>query len=507
MLTVDQFINAYTGWAKDVDGAAGIQCVDLAKEHFRLAGVPDWSTAIGGDGYSDQIWYNRSRWAKWYSLIDKSQGFQNGDMVLFPHAARGGWTHPDSHVCFYYNGQEFGTNQGKKPACLKNTDWSDALGALRWKMWEGEELPYGYSKLIRNKITAMVYRGNRAAGYSLHVLSADGETALYDITKFDTDKVRKAAVVNGGYFQFKNDQPDPYGRHYGVEQDAAAGNSYTQAPKQSGILAYYEDHDGNCEYMTADQYFGSPEDVNFAITPYAVRIHKGQKVFGRSVNYGDKDDEPNTQTAAVKFDNGDWAVAVFPDKICPRDTVTFFDAFRGVEELILMDSGGSTQMLAWNNSTMSMEKKLYTERKLPNVLVIAQIIDGPDTPAEIIQEPEDVPIVVPEPIEIPEEDESMSEQVVTVPEVTPEQQQPTPAAAAPAGENYDVQTITGAIVKVISKIADLIDVKSIMTVMVIYTLCYLTINLIPIDEKFFQIAQYITIFYFGYQVGKAAVKK
>ena len=55
MLTVAQFIKGYTGWSKDVDGAAGVQCVDLAKEHFRLAGDPNWRTAIGGDGYADNI--------------------------------------------------------------------------------------------------------------------------------------------------------------------------------------------------------------------------------------------------------------------------------------------------------------------------------------------------------------------------------------------------------------------------------------------------------------------
>lgn len=47
MVSVKEFIRAYTGWAKDVDGAAGIQCVDLAKEHFRIAGDPNWQSAIG----------------------------------------------------------------------------------------------------------------------------------------------------------------------------------------------------------------------------------------------------------------------------------------------------------------------------------------------------------------------------------------------------------------------------------------------------------------------------
>ena len=237
MVSVKEFIRAYTGWAKDVDGAAGIQCVDLAKEHFRIAGDPNWQSAIGGDGYSDNIWYNRQRWSPWYLFINPKDGFKDGDMVIFPHKDRGGWTHPSSHVCFYYQGKEFGTNQGQKPACLKSTDWSDALGALRWKEWAGEFLPYGYTKLIRSGITALVYRGNSAAGYRLHVLSADGPTALKDIEDFDSDKLQKVAVVNAGYFQMEDGKADPIGTHYGVEQDAAAAALRAQQEAQENANA------------------------------------------------------------------------------------------------------------------------------------------------------------------------------------------------------------------------------------------------------------------------------
>lgn len=488
MLSVKQFITAYTGWAKDVDGAAGIQCVDLAKEHFRIAGDPNWQSAIGGDGYADNIWYNRQRWMPWYEFIDKKDGFKDGDMVIFPHKDRGGWTHPSSHVCFYYQGKEFGTNQGQKPACLKPTDWSDALGALRWKEWAGEFLPYGYTKLIRSGITALVYRGNYAAGYTLHVLSSENETDLKDIEEFDSEKIQKVAVVNAGYFQMAEGQADPYGTHYGVEQDPAVGNVYTQAPKQAGILAFYEDRQGNCEYCTADQYFGKPEEVNFAITPYAVRIHEGKKVFGRSVNYGDKDDIPNTQTAAVKFNNGDWAVAVFPDKICPRDTVTFFDHFTGVQELILMDSGGSSQMRAWNISAQKMENKLYTERKIPNVLVIAKLNYTSDTPATADLEPAETPIIVPAPEE-KEEDEPMAEETSTPIEVEPV-------------ENWtDPEPQTSIIAE---RIAALLSVKSILTLTLTVIFGYLVVNQIAIPDLFNEIYKIVILFFFGYQTGKAA---
>lgn len=134
-ITPAEFHSTHMGWGLDIDGAAGVQCVDLAKEHFRIVGVPNYATPIGGDGYADNIWYNRSRWSGWYDFISPGN-YKNGDMVIFPHASRGGWTHPYSHVCFYYDGKSFGTNQGgNRTACDISTNWADSLGALRWKEW------------------------------------------------------------------------------------------------------------------------------------------------------------------------------------------------------------------------------------------------------------------------------------------------------------------------------------------------------------------------------------
>lgn len=498
MMSPQEFLNQYLGWGKDINSAAGIQCVDLAKEHFRLVGVPNYTAPIGGDGYADNIWYNRERWAAWYDFIPAGQ-FQDGDMVVFPHQKRGGWTHPYSHVCFWYSGQEFGTNQGVSVATLKPTDWSDALGALRYKGWNGdrETLPYGYNEIIRSGFRAKVVRGNAAAGYGLHVLSADGQTALKDITKFDSEKLVKLAVMNAGYFQMQEGQADPVGTHYGIEQDADAGNTYTQAPKQSGILAFFENRDGVCDVCNGDQYFGTPEEVHFAITPYAVRIHNGQKTFYRSVNYGDKDDTPNTQSAAIKFSNGDWALAVFPDKLCPRDVVTFFDNFSGVKELILMDSGGSSQLLAWNNDTHKMEVKEYTERKLPNVLTIAKLAQLTPKEDEISPAPQ------PEPVPVPADHDPVDTEPAT-PEPTPAEPLPEVPTIIIDDKEEDMKEEK---VTIVEQIARLIDVKSIITFMLIGTLCYLAVNGKSLDQQFMTIVTAVTTFYFSYKVQKNGESK
>ena len=495
MRTPDSFVKEYTGKAIAYDGPKyGVQCVGGFKVGCVYVGTP--VVACPND-WAESYWTCRNKagnivqtvknWqTKYFDLIGDYRQFRNGDWVVWPSGSK---SHPLSHIAMYYNGQQFGQRQyeDNRAFCLKDTDFSDAYGALRPKAWVKEEVPYGYSKLIRSGITALVYRGNRAAGYSLHVLSADGATALKNLAGFNTDKVVKVAVVNAGYFQMAEGQEDPYGTHYGVEQDAAAGNTYTQAPKQSGVLAFYEDKQGNCGYCTADQYFGKPEEVNFAITPYAVRIHEGKKVFGRSVNYGDKDDTPNTQTAAVKFSNGDWAVAVFPDKICPRDTVTFFDNFSGIQELILMDSGGSTQMRAWNVSKQKMEDKLSSTRKIPNVLIIAKINDASDTPDAAELEPTDEPIVIPIPEE-KEEDEPMAEETNTPIEVEPV-------------ENWTDPEQQTSIIK--ERIAALLEVKSIITLTCNFVFAYLVINQLDIPPFFQEIYKVIIIFFFGYQAGKA----
>lgn len=489
MLSPQEFLNQYLGWGKDIDGAAGIQCVDLAKEHYRLVGVPNYRDPIGGDGYADNIWYHKERWAAWYDFIPAGS-FKDGDMVIFPHKARGGWTHPYSHVCFWYGGKEFGTNQGTPKATLINTDWSDALGALRFKGWNGEALPYGYMELTRSGIRAKIARAPISKGYGLHVLSADGNTALKDITAFDSEKLVKYAVMNAGYFQMASGQADPIGTHYGIEQDADAGNTYTQAPKQSGILAFFENRDGVCDVCNGDQYFGTPEEVHFAITPYAVRIHKGQKTFFRSINYGDKDDTLNTQSAAAKFDNGDWALAVFPDKIYPRDVVTFFDNFAGVQELILMDSGGSSQLLAWNNDSMQMEKKEYTERKLPNVLVLGKLAEG--TPKEEEIHPQPQPVIVPIEPEPEPEKPADPQPLPEVPEIIIDDREE---------EKMDKE------VTIREQIAKLIDVKSLMTFALIGTLCYLQIEGKQLDQQFMTIVTAVVTFYFSYQVKKNGDQK
>lgn len=357
-MTPAEFHASYMGWGKDVDGVAGIQCVDLAKELFLIAGVPDWQAPIGGDGYADNIWYNRGRWGQWFTFVPAGN-FQDGDMVLFPHRKRFGRTHPSSHVCFYFGGKQFGTNQGgNRHACDKPCNWEDALGALRWKGWgvENMELKDGINTMAH---AGAIFKIAKCPDCELLMLSS---ATVADITKIGMTGREVVAAINCNYFDLST------GEHYGVEQS----DIFDNAPKNEKYWAYAQKNDGSIESVRADQYWLSKKDVRFGCTPYAVRIHDGKLVYDRSTAFGDKDDIKNSQSAVMLVD-GEWCLVATAKgyACCPRDVASLAQNY-GATECIILDSGGSTQM------TYQGVAVVYTGRKIPNVLALVK--KAPNSP-------------------------------------------------------------------------------------------------------------------------------
>jgi hypothetical protein len=62
-------------------------------------------------------------------------------------------------------------------------------------------------------------------------------------------------------------------------------------------------------------------------------------------------------------------------------------------------------------------------------------------------------------------------------------------------ENKETKTVSG-------QLAKLIDVKSIITIMMMFCLCYLVITGQDIPQNFMQVLIAIMTFYFGYQTNK-----
>lgn len=359
-MTPSEFHTKYYGWGKDVDGVAGIQCVDLFKEFLRIIGCPTYKSPIGGDGYADNIWYNRQRWSQWFTFVPAGQ-FRDGDIVLFPHRKRGGKTHPISHVCFYFGGKQFGTNQhdsklGRR-ACDKPCDWSDALGALRYKYWETTAkmtIPQGYSKQTINGHAYMIYR--QKDGQKIGVLSAGGKN-LKAISEHDSTNALIYAKIGGANF-FQMQQGDDYGTHYGDEVSPLNG-VYQIVPTQDTTLYYNLETGkyGNC----TGYYPGKTENV---FSP-SVIFHDGTYEYAKMVGVNHVN-VSSIYTALIRLKDGTYIMALSGSTTTPKTMYNDFKTIDGFESMAFLDGGGSAQMQAWHDGKMDSVR--VTSRLLPSVL-------------------------------------------------------------------------------------------------------------------------------------------
>ena len=358
-MTPSQFHQQYQGWGKDIDGVAGIQCVDLFKEFLRIIGCPTYKSPIGGDGYADNIWYNRSRWARWFDFIPAGQ-FRDGDIVLFPHRKRGGKTHPLSHVCFYFGGKQFGTNQHDaklgRCACDKPCNWSDALGGLRYKFWETTDMtiPKGYSKQIINGRTYYMYR--QKDGQKIGVLSAGGKN-LKAISVHDASGVLIYAKLGGANF-FQMKQGDDFGTHYGDEV-APLNGVYQIVPTQDTTL-YYCLETG--KYANSTGYY--PDKTENVFSPSIV-YHDGTYDYAKMVGVNHVN-TASIYSVLVRLTDGTYIMALCTATTTPKTIYNDLKGIDGFESMAVLDGGGSAQMQAWHDG--KMDNVRVTDRLLPSVL-------------------------------------------------------------------------------------------------------------------------------------------
>ena len=387
-MTPEQFYAETVHKQIDVDGypkSQPYQCVDLFRYWGQLNGVPIPPTP---NNYADGYWYSRDvlGFSKYFEYITDPAKFTTGTWVFW---ARGSRSHSSSHVAMYmvFDGvaYEYGENQGgNASACLKTTDFSDALGGLRWKGY-GMQIEKGFHSFTWNGIKVDILRATHANGYNLHLISAGGPFDLKDLMEFDSDRLAIVGAVNANYFVMAT------GEHLGLEGDGWV-NGYFQAPKTAGVLAYYINDQGVIGAHDQSDFWLSQDQIQVGCAPYAVLIHDGQNVNMHSTAFGSKDLVKNTQTAAMRIGE-DWCLAIFSE--CYPSDVHKFAQEAGANELILMDSGGSTQM--FECATTGHRRQIrHTSRKLPNVLVLAKEIYGEPSP-EPIPEPEPEPEPTPDP--------------------------------------------------------------------------------------------------------------
>lgn len=228
-------------------------------------------------------------------------------------------------------------------------------------------LNYGFSghtfATNHGNVTVQAVRGKRASGYDLHMITADGSNKTQSIDKFDSDKLIILSCVNSNYFQMSN------GRHLGVESDGTV-RGYSQEPKQKAWLTVYQKNGALQMPVTANDYWYAQDQVDFACSPYCTRIINGIQNVQYSTACNNKDGILNEQTAILKFKNGDWAHAIF-SKCYPVDCENWAWQFDDIDFLMLMDSGGSTQMYECTTGKMRIVRN--TGRWVSDALVIAKI--------------------------------------------------------------------------------------------------------------------------------------
>lgn len=238
----------------------------------------------------------------------------------------------------------------------------------------------GFQNLTYSGANLKVYKGYDKFK-KLFMLSALGnEKATQDIRKFDHSNLLIMADANCNYFEMAS--KTEYGQHYGVEQsigDDVHTSGHDLAPKNSAYEVFYELTNGECGRCTADNYWYSKADVNFACTPYATVVFDRVACNYRSSAFGNKDNYANSQTMFMKIKDA-WCIVCTGSKVLPK-LMQNFALDCNADYAFLVDSGGSTQMMAYINGKWT--DVIYTGRHIPNVLALGAEKDSkPVEPSE-----------------------------------------------------------------------------------------------------------------------------
>ncbi len=359
--TPKNFYDQYIGKSIDYDSAYGVQCVDGFKAFCQWAGIPVKATP---NNWANGYWIYRDElgYSQWFDYISDPALIRSGDWCIWDK----GSSCPSSHISMYFNGKFFGERQVTgDPSFSLVTLQKDIIGALRWKGWnEMDEFAYGVNYRNYEDAELTIYKSPDKC--ELFYLSA-GKDQLQDIQAFDSPDLMIVAAVNGGYFQMRTDQPDPYGTHYGVEQ-THDGTNITLAPNGKGLLTWYQEKDGRLGVSDASDYWLPPEAVNFAGTPYSVLIEDGKTVNRRSTALPDKESVKAQQTMIARI-NDHWFFICSRSAVLPQVMLRYAQCI-GAEWALLFDSGGSTQMMAFSSGIY--RKEIYTARKISTAWVLAQ---------------------------------------------------------------------------------------------------------------------------------------
>lgn len=404
-MTPDEFVRDTISKRHDVDSYAGPQCWDLMAQFCKTVGIPLGVIHCSTTGYVIDLWTNRHTNGI-LNYFDEVHQYQDGDWCIF---GTDYYATPKSHVAMKIGDKFFDQTTKRGCAGYSVLDPAQALGGFRWKGWSTVTDDFRYGLNYRNFEDAELTIFKAYDGYGLYMLSA-GEGVVKDIQDFDNEKLLIVAATNANYFQMQTGQPDRYGTHYGVEQTF---DGVDLAPKKEGLLAYFDSINSGIEVAHSSGYWLSRDEVRWACTPYSVVRHRGVSVNLRSTDLGNKEGEKNTQTMIARI-NDHWFFILSRTAVLPSVMARFAEEY-GADEAMLMDSGGSTQLMAWDGQQYKAE--IYTGRQLPNVFVIAKEKPAHSEPVDA-HDPGEVEEPTPEPVEPVEggndEEDDMNEATKTL---------------------------------------------------------------------------------------------
>ena len=476
--TPETFYNTYNGKLIDDDGAYWVQCVDGLRVGCKYLGIPaiatpnNWAegywTCLNADGTPSQA---TADWQeKYFEKIRDPKQFKDGDWVIWP---RGSASHPSSHVAMYYKGQQFGERQYEdaRQFCLKPTDFSDALGALRPREWG--TIPDYESDITINGHLYHLY--GQADGLRAVVLSP-GLNRTEHIRKLDCSADVFAKITGCNYFQMRDDIPDqPQGTTYGPISSPLCG-VYQTLPNQDSTMFF-------------DLETGQHADCTGVVINELHNVFSPALIYqpGKNVQYArmvglSLCNHASTYCFVIRETNGRYVFGLSDQDLTPNQIAEDFMAHTDLESISFIDGGDSAQMMRYITKDKRVEYTRETERNTAGCIAFI----GSVRPAEpTVPEPQE-----PEPVE--SEEESMSEvKPVEQPEMSPVE----------GWKDPEPQTNV-----IVERIAALMSVKSILTLALTFIFGYLVMNQIAVPEFFTEIYKIVILFFFGYQTGKASGK-
>ena len=476
MLSPERFVHDYMGKAIAFDPSYGVQCVGGFKVWCTEEGVP--VIACPND-YAESYWTCKNKsgevvqsvyaWQSMYfTKITNWRDFKDGDWVVWP---RGCKSHPSSHIAMFYQGKEFGQRQYEdyRNFCLKETDFTDSFGALRWKGYEEIiSIPYGHSMTT---INGHKYEIRRMVGADEIYVLAAGINKTKDFKEQDTENYYNYSKIDGATY-FQNDPDNKDGQEYGMtfgDLSAPLNGVYQTLPNQHTTLFYDLETGlfGDCTGVVIDSSHNvwSPS----LVWPNS----KGHWEFAEMVGLSHKD-KKTWYNFLVKFSDG-YATCKAQQEMTPEEIK---DDFRLTDmiNIAFLDGGGSTHAAFWYDGEMHYYGG--DDRPSSSCLAIGRKFNQP---AE-------------------QEDEPM--EPVVVPDTTGEAEE-----LQPIQDWKDPEEIKEEPGIIVQRIAALLSVKSLITIFLTVIFGLLVLKGEELPDKFVSIYTMCISFFFGYQFKKAEAKE